>query len=93
MELDHMAHIEKTVNDVVALNRLWKKWGKVVNEFMEVALASGFNLKKTTQVIGDILDSLISLYPCSLYCPISWCCSERLHNLALRCQGRLPMPS
>jgi hypothetical protein len=46
MELDRMARIEKNVNDVVTLNRLRKKWGKVVNEFMEVALARGIILKK-----------------------------------------------
>jgi hypothetical protein len=46
MELDRMARIEKNVNDVVTLNRLRKKWGKVANEFMEVALARGIILKK-----------------------------------------------
>jgi hypothetical protein len=54
MELDRMARIEKNVNDVVTLNRLRKKWGKVVNEFMEVVPCPGNHFRKTTQVIGDI---------------------------------------
>ena len=46
MELDRMARIEKKVDNLVALNQLRKKWRKVVNEFMEVALARGIILKK-----------------------------------------------
>jgi hypothetical protein len=34
------------VDNLVALNQLRKKWRKVVNEFMEVALARGIILKK-----------------------------------------------
>jgi hypothetical protein len=46
MELNRMARMEKQVDDLLALNHLWKKWRKVVNEFMEIALARGFILKK-----------------------------------------------
>jgi hypothetical protein len=46
MELDRMARIEKKVDNLVALHQLRKKWRKVVNEFMEVALARGIILKK-----------------------------------------------
>jgi hypothetical protein len=46
MELDRMARIEKNVDDLVAKNQLRRKWRKVVNEFMEVALARGIILKK-----------------------------------------------
>jgi hypothetical protein len=46
MELDRMARIEKNINDLVAKNRLWKKWRNTVNEFMLVAFARGIILKK-----------------------------------------------
>jgi len=46
MELHYMAHIEKKVDNLLTLNQLWKKWRKVVNEFMEIVLAQGFILKK-----------------------------------------------
>jgi hypothetical protein len=46
MELHHMARVEKQVDDLLTLNQLRKKWRKVVNEFMEIALARGFILKK-----------------------------------------------
>jgi hypothetical protein len=39
MELDRMARTEKNVDELMEKNRLRKKWRKVVNEFMEVALA------------------------------------------------------
>ena len=41
-----MARVEKKVDNLLALNQLQKKWRKVVNEFMEIALAQGFILKK-----------------------------------------------
>jgi len=46
MELDRISRIEKHTDDTIARNRLRKTWRNVVNEFMEVALARGFILKK-----------------------------------------------
>ena len=45
-ELGCISRIEQDTDDILAKNKLRRVWRKVVNEFMEVALARGFILKK-----------------------------------------------